>query len=337
MPLAPLAIHSLSPHAVRANPDNRRTKRRIGRSRVSSRPVGGCPSPHRTRSCQRSLRRSVPSCRSSPVDRSCRSSFLPIAGNLRQFNLCRRRLCETLRGKIPSVVKYRRRLRTHKVLPFVPGWACFGLPICPSRRTGRCRAHKHRRSHQQSRWWRAAGSNGGFVPEHRLSCAVIRVFDKPQAHSTRQHCATSSANERVSAPALPARALRGGQRLRLRQTRHASICSPSSRPASQGRLQTLRPPVRAVYAPQLARVIIAATCIQLFPWRAGFRRFQITVGVRTRRLAVCHRRVSYRMFPRRDALAPHLPSEVCGRFEQPLTVTKKSVCPAHQNRCGTAA
>ena len=74
-----------------------------------------------TRSCQRSLGRS------QLPQQSCRSfmSFFPsfrFAGNLRQFNLCRRRLCgETLRGKIPSVVRHRRRLRTHKCCPFVPG------------------------------------------------------------------------------------------------------------------------------------------------------------------------------------------------------------------------
>ena len=37
-------------------------------------PVGRCPSPHRTRA-PASVRSDVPSCRSSPVDRSCRSSL----------------------------------------------------------------------------------------------------------------------------------------------------------------------------------------------------------------------------------------------------------------------
>ena len=41
---------------------------------VPSRPVGRCPSPHRTRA-PASVRSDVPSCRSSPVDRSCRSSL----------------------------------------------------------------------------------------------------------------------------------------------------------------------------------------------------------------------------------------------------------------------
>lgn len=77
-----------------------------------------------TRSCQRSLGRS------QLPQQSCRSfmSFFPFfrfAGKLRQFSLCRRRLCgETLRGKIPSVVRHRRRLRTHERCPFIP---CTGL------------------------------------------------------------------------------------------------------------------------------------------------------------------------------------------------------------------
>ena len=61
-PLAPSVPFLL---AVRADPEVRE---------VPSGPVGRCPSPHRTRA-PASVRSDVPSCRSSPVDRSCRSSL----------------------------------------------------------------------------------------------------------------------------------------------------------------------------------------------------------------------------------------------------------------------
>ena len=61
-PLAPSVPFLL---AVRADPEVRE---------VPSGPVGRCPSPHRTRA-PASVRSGVPSCRSSPVDRSCRSSL----------------------------------------------------------------------------------------------------------------------------------------------------------------------------------------------------------------------------------------------------------------------
>lgn len=61
-PLAPSVPFLL---AVRADPEVRE---------VPSGPVGRCPAPHRTRA-PASVRSDVPSCRSSPVDRSCRSSL----------------------------------------------------------------------------------------------------------------------------------------------------------------------------------------------------------------------------------------------------------------------
>ena len=64
-PLAPSVPFLL---AVRADPEDREVRE------VPSRPVGRCPSPHRTRA-PASVRSGVPSCRSSPVDRSCRSSL----------------------------------------------------------------------------------------------------------------------------------------------------------------------------------------------------------------------------------------------------------------------
>ena len=64
-PLAPLAPSVPFLLAVRADPEVRE---------VPSGPVGRCPSPHRTRA-PASVRSDVPSCRSSPVDRSCRSSL----------------------------------------------------------------------------------------------------------------------------------------------------------------------------------------------------------------------------------------------------------------------
>ena len=64
-PLAPSVPFLL---AVRADPEVREVRE------VLSGPVGRCPSPHRTRA-PASVRSDVPSCRSSPVDRSCRSSL----------------------------------------------------------------------------------------------------------------------------------------------------------------------------------------------------------------------------------------------------------------------
>lgn len=64
-PLAPSVPFLL---AVRADPEVREVRE------VPSGPVGRCPSPHRTRA-PASVRSDVPSCRSSPVDRSCRSSL----------------------------------------------------------------------------------------------------------------------------------------------------------------------------------------------------------------------------------------------------------------------
>lgn len=65
---APLAPSVPFPLAVRADPEVREVRE------VPSCPVGRCPSPHRTRA-PASVRSDVPSCRSSPVDRSCRSSL----------------------------------------------------------------------------------------------------------------------------------------------------------------------------------------------------------------------------------------------------------------------
>ena len=65
---APLAPSVPFPLAVRADPEVREVRE------VPSGPVGRCPSPHRTRA-PASVRSDVPSCRSSPVDRSCRSSL----------------------------------------------------------------------------------------------------------------------------------------------------------------------------------------------------------------------------------------------------------------------
>lgn len=65
---APLAPSVPFPLAVRADPEVREVRE------VPSDPVGRCPSPHRTRA-PASVRSDVPSCRSSPVDRSCRSSL----------------------------------------------------------------------------------------------------------------------------------------------------------------------------------------------------------------------------------------------------------------------
>ena len=67
-PLAPSVPFLL---AVRADPEDREVREV---REVPSRPVGRCPSPHRTRA-PASVRSGVPSCRSSPVDRSCRSSL----------------------------------------------------------------------------------------------------------------------------------------------------------------------------------------------------------------------------------------------------------------------
>ena len=67
-PLAPSIPFLL---AVRADPEVREVREV---REVPSRPVGRCPSPHRTRA-PASVRSGVPSCRSSPVDRSCRSSL----------------------------------------------------------------------------------------------------------------------------------------------------------------------------------------------------------------------------------------------------------------------
>ena len=67
-PLAPSVPFLL---AVRADREDREVREV---REVPSRPVGRCPSPHRTRA-PASVRSGVPSCRSSPVDRSCRSSL----------------------------------------------------------------------------------------------------------------------------------------------------------------------------------------------------------------------------------------------------------------------
>ena len=64
-PLAPSVPFLL---AVRADPEVPEVRE------IPSGPVGRCPSPHRTRA-PASVRSDVPSCRSSPVDRSCRSSL----------------------------------------------------------------------------------------------------------------------------------------------------------------------------------------------------------------------------------------------------------------------
>ena len=70
-PLAPSVPFLL---AVRADPEDPEDREVREVREVPSRPVGRCPSPHRTRA-PASVRSGVPSCRSSPVDRSCRSSL----------------------------------------------------------------------------------------------------------------------------------------------------------------------------------------------------------------------------------------------------------------------
>ena len=70
-PLAPSVPFLL---AVRADPEDPEDPEDREVREVPSRPVGRCPSPHRTRA-PASVRSGVPSCRSSPVDRSCRSSL----------------------------------------------------------------------------------------------------------------------------------------------------------------------------------------------------------------------------------------------------------------------
>ena len=143
-----------------------------------------------TRSCQRSLGRS------QLPQQSCRSfmSFFPsfrFAGKLRQFSLCRRRLCgETLRGKIPSVVRHCRRLRAHECCPFIPGTGLLGVSqFVPADAQAECRRISTGVHINKAVRRCACGSNGGFVPEHRLSCAVIRIFEgcKRTAHSTARH------------------------------------------------------------------------------------------------------------------------------------------------------
>ncbi len=210
---------------------------------------------------------------------------------------------ETLRGKIPSVVRHCRRLRAHECCPFIPSIGLLGVSqFVPAGAQAECRRISTGVHINKAVRRCACGSNGGFVPEHRLSCAVIRVFEgcKRTAHGTARHLQCKRAGQR---PLCLPRAHRGRSAPATDQGTHL-FCSPSSRPASQGRLQTLRPPVRTVLRQQLSRVIIAAACIQLFPLSEQvFVDFQIAVGVRTRRLAVCHRRVSVPDIPaRRDAL-----------------------------------
>ncbi len=113
-------IGPLSPRSART--------RRSGRSGRSHR-ARSVVAHHRIARAPASVRSDVPSCRSSPVDRSCRSSLLPICRKLRQFSLCRRQLCgETLRGKIPSVVRHCRRLRAHECCRSFQAQACLGSP-----------------------------------------------------------------------------------------------------------------------------------------------------------------------------------------------------------------
>lgn len=140
-PLAPSVPFLL---AVRADPEVREVRE------VPSGPVGRCPSPHRTRA-PASVRSDVPSCRSSPVDRSCRSSLpsdLPENSGSSVY-------AEGGSAVRPCAAKYRRvgaplpPTAAHECCPFIPKHRlAWGLPICPSRRTSRVPAHKHRRSHQ---------------------------------------------------------------------------------------------------------------------------------------------------------------------------------------------
>ena len=143
-----------------------------------------------TRSCQRSLGRS------QLPQQSCRSfmSFFPsfrFAGKLRQFSLCRRRICgETLHSKIPSVVRHCRRLRTHERCPFIPCTGLLGVSqFVPAGAQAECRRISTGVHINKAVRCCACGSNSCFVPEHRLSCAVIRIFEgcKRTAHSTARH------------------------------------------------------------------------------------------------------------------------------------------------------
>lgn len=122
-PLAPSVPFLL---AVRADPEDREDQEV---REVPSRPVGRCPSPHRTRA-PASVRSGVPSCRSSPVDRSCRSSLpsdLPEISGSSVY-------AEGGFAVRPCAAKYRRLYataadcgRTSAALSF-QAQACFGSP-----------------------------------------------------------------------------------------------------------------------------------------------------------------------------------------------------------------
>ena len=122
-PLAPSVPFLL---AVRTDPEVREVREV---REVPSRPVGRCPSPHRTRA-PASVRSGVPSCRSSPVDRSCRSSLpsdLPENSGSSVY-------AEGGFAVRPCAAKYRRLYataadcgRTSAALSF-QAQACFGSP-----------------------------------------------------------------------------------------------------------------------------------------------------------------------------------------------------------------
>ena len=122
-PLAPSVPFLL---AVRADPEDREVREV---REVPSRPVGRCPSPHRTRA-PASVRSGVPSCRSSPVDRSCRSSLPSDLPEISGSSI----YAEGGFAVRPCAAKYRRLYataadcgRTSAALSF-QAQACFGSP-----------------------------------------------------------------------------------------------------------------------------------------------------------------------------------------------------------------
>ena len=126
MPLGPIGpIGPLSPRGPRGpgGPEGREVRE------VPSRPVGRCPSPHRTRA-PASVRSGVPSCRSSPVDRSCRSSLPSDLPEISGSSI----YAEGGFAVRPCAAKYRRLYataadcgRTSAALSF-QAQACFGSP-----------------------------------------------------------------------------------------------------------------------------------------------------------------------------------------------------------------
>ena len=122
-PLAPSVPFLL---AVRADPEDREVREV---REVPSHPVGRCPSPHRTRA-PASVRSGVPSCRSSPVDRSCRSSLPSDLPEISGSSI----YAEGGFAVRPCAAKYRRLYataadcgRTSAALSF-QAQACFGSP-----------------------------------------------------------------------------------------------------------------------------------------------------------------------------------------------------------------